>query len=211
MTDLIEQINAVRRTVTKRQVKTGEGRSIALAQTYGAAIEDVWDACTNPERLARWFAPVSGDLQLGGRYAIEGNASGTVERCDPPKSFALTWEYDGDPSWVEVKLTTEANGTRFELEHTMPVNDHWELYGPGAGGVGWDLSLASLAAHLAEKPLPPEKEWTTSPEGVNFMRASSSRWGEAGIEAGEDEEWAQAAADRTTAAYTETTDENDQP
>ena len=33
-----------------------------------AAIDDVWDACTNPERIPRWFLPVSGDLRLGGRY-----------------------------------------------------------------------------------------------------------------------------------------------
>ena len=54
-----------------------------ISQVYAAAVGDVWDACTNPERIPRWFVPVSGDLRLGGRYQIEGNASGTIERCDP--------------------------------------------------------------------------------------------------------------------------------
>ncbi|CAM3649140.1 SRPBCC family protein [Kibdelosporangium persicum] len=199
MTDLIEQINAVRRAVRKQDSK----RTIVLTQVYDTRIDDVWNACTSTERLARWFAPVSGDLRLGGRYAIEGNASGTIERCDPPKSFALTWEYDGDLSRVELKLTTEADGgTRLDLEHHMTVNDHWHEYGPGATGVGWDLALAGLAAHLAQKSLPPEEELAASAEGVEFVRRSSEDWGQAGITAGEDPAWAKAAADRTTAAYT---------
>ena len=31
-----------------------------------------------PERIPRWFLPVSGDLRLGGRYQLEGNAGGEV-------------------------------------------------------------------------------------------------------------------------------------
>ncbi|ONI73306.1 hypothetical protein ALI144C_46205 [Actinosynnema sp. ALI-1.44] len=207
MTDLIDQLNAVQRTV-KRQ---GDGRAIALTCSYDAKIEDVWDACTNADRLRRWFAPVSGDLRLGGEYAIEGNASGTVDGCDPPRHFALTWEYDGEQSQVSVRLAEDPDGrTRLHLEHSFPVNEHWETYGPGAGGVGWDITLVSLTAHLAEKPLPPEEEWTASAEGLDFMRRSSAHWGEAGMAAGEDPAWAQAAADRTTAAYAPPTDENDQ-
>src|SRR2546430_11475309 len=29
-------------------------------------------------------------LKLGGRYQLEGNAGGTIEGCDPPKSFFAT-------------------------------------------------------------------------------------------------------------------------
>ena len=31
----------------------------------------------------------------------------------------------------------------------MPVNDHWQKFGPGAVGVGWDLALHGLERHLA--------------------------------------------------------------
>ena len=44
----------------------------------------MWDACTDPERIGRWFLPVSGDLRLGGRYQLEGNAGGEILRCEPP-------------------------------------------------------------------------------------------------------------------------------
>jgi uncharacterized protein YndB with AHSA1/START domain len=207
MIDVTQQINAVRRHVGKRVLDAGEARIVTLGQTYDASIEDVWDACTNPERIPRWFLPVSGDLRVHGRYQLQDNASGTIERCDPPKSFAATWEYGGDVSWIEVRLSTEPNGgTRFELEHTAHVDDErWAEFGPGATGVGWDTGLLGLAAHLSSgQALDPQQSlaWAASDEGKQFMSHSSQRWYEADVAAGADPEQARAAAERTTAAYT---------
>ena len=106
MIDVSHQLSAVQRTVGARVLEAGEARVLRISQTYGATVEDVWDACTNPERLPRWFMPVSGDLRLGGRYQIEGNASGVVERCDPPTGFAATWEFGGEVSWIDVALSS---------------------------------------------------------------------------------------------------------
>src|SRR5499427_8957987 len=117
MIDVTQQINAVRREVGTRVLEAGEARTVTISRTYSAAIEDLWDACTNAERIPRWFLPVSGDLRPGGHYQLEGNAGGTIERCDPPKSFFATWEYGGEVSWIELRLTTaEDERTRFELE-----------------------------------------------------------------------------------------------
>ena len=67
MIDVTQQINAVRRQVGTRVLEAGEARTVIISQAYAAAIEDVWDACTNPERLRRWLSPVSGDLRAGKR------------------------------------------------------------------------------------------------------------------------------------------------
>src|ERR1700747_1695440 len=151
MIDVTQQINAVRRRVGTRVLEAGEARTVTISQTYAAAIEDVWDACTSAERIPRWFLPVSGELKLGGRYQLEGNAGGTIERCDPPKSFFATWEYGGEVSWIELRLTSvEDGGTRFELEHIAHVDDErWAEFGPGAVGVGWDTGLLGLSLYLA--------------------------------------------------------------
>ncbi len=84
MIDVSEQINSVRRVVGTRVLEAGEARTVTLSRRYDAALEEVWDACTNPERIPRWFLPVSGDLRLGGHYQLQCNAGGTIERCDPP-------------------------------------------------------------------------------------------------------------------------------
>ena len=56
-----------------------------LRRRYDAAIEDVWDAVTDPDRLKRWFLPISGDLRVGGTFQLEGNAGGEILSCEPPR------------------------------------------------------------------------------------------------------------------------------
>ncbi len=206
MIDVSEQISAVRRQVGSRVLEAGEARTVTISQTYDAPVDDVWDACTNPERIPRWFLPVSGDLRLGGRYQLTGNAGGTIERCDPPDGFDATWEYGGAISWIELRLTAQPDGaTRLQLAHIAHVDDTWEQYGPGAVGIGWDLGLVGLALHLsggADVDPAAGAAWVASDDGRRFITLSSGGWCEADIAAGAGEAQARAAADRTTAAYT---------
>jgi uncharacterized protein YndB with AHSA1/START domain len=207
MIDVDHQINAVRRTVGTRTLDVGEARTLTISQAYDTDVDDLWDACTNAERLPRWFMPVTGELKVGGRYQFEGNAGGTVERCDPPKSFAATWEYGDEVSWIEVTLSADPDGrARFTMQHTAHVSDeNWKMFGPGMVGIGWDLGLMGLALHLGSgADLPPDAapQWQSSEEGKRFMTASSEQWAEANIAGGEPEESARAAAQGVLAAYT---------
>jgi uncharacterized protein YndB with AHSA1/START domain len=204
--DVSHQISAVRRTLGDRVIEGKEARVLTISQVYDTDVDDLWDACTNPERIPRWFLPVSGELRVGGKYQLEGNAGGTVERCDPPKSFAATWEMHGGVSWIEVRLTPEGDGTRFELEHVAHVDDHWDEFGPGAVGIGWDGALVGLVLHLAAPGTTVDPEaamaWMMSPEGIRFMTASNEAWYEADVAAGTDPAAARARADRTLVFYT---------
>ena|SRR5215469_10146430 len=206
MIDVTQQINAVQRQVGTRVLEAGEARTVTISQSYDAAIEDVWDACTNPDRIPRWFLPITGDLRVGGRYQLQGNAGGTIERCDPPTSFAATWEFGGQVSWIEVRLVAEPGGTRLVLEHIAPLDDErWAEFGPGAVGVGWDMGLVGLATHLSSGQSVDPAEgaaWAASADGRRFTSLASQRWCDASIAAGTDEAGARAAAGRTIAAYT---------
>ncbi len=200
-------VGAIGRRVQTVQ-RDGREAKVALARrTYEASIEDLWDALTNPERLPRWFLPVSGDLRVGGRYQTQGNAGGIVERCDRPDLLALTWEFGGEVTWLEVRLTEAApDRTVLELAHTAYVDPgRWAEFGPGAVGVGWDLSLNGLERHLrtGEALDPAEAEaWSVSSDGIEFVTAASEAWTRAAIESGDDAEAAEAAGARTTAFYT---------
>ena len=203
MIDEDDQIGAVTRQVSAAGAET---RTVTLTQTYASDLDDVWDACTNADRIPRWFLPVTGDLRLGGRYQLEGNAGGTVEECEPPTRFRATWEFGGGMSWIEVRLSAEApERTRLELAHTAPVDDHWSEFGPGAVGIGWDLGLVGLHLHLTTgAPVDPVRvdEWTRSDPGLRFMTLSSDAWRDADAASGTPAIDAAAAADRTIAAYT---------
>jgi uncharacterized protein YndB with AHSA1/START domain len=207
MIDVTSQINAVQRRVGTRTLAAGEARIVVISQAYDAAVEDVWDACTNAERIRRWFLPVSGDLKVGGHYQIEGNAGGTIERCDPPESFFVTWEFGDQVSWVEVRLTAVApTRTRLEIEHIAHTSDDmWAQFGPGAVGVGWDSIVLGLSLNLAGRPAMDPAEgaaWAASEEGRRFMTLSGERWCEAHIASGGDEAQARAMSGRAIAAYT---------
>jgi uncharacterized protein YndB with AHSA1/START domain len=208
MIDVQHEIARVERRLGSRTLPAGEARTLTASRVYDTPLDDLWDACTDPERISRWFLPVSGDLREGGRYALEGNASGTIERCDPPRGFDATWEYGSEVSWIELRLTAETEDrTRFTLEHIAHVSDEmWEQYGPGAVGVGWEQGLVGLTLHLAGSDELAGREageaWQRSDEGRALARASSERWGEASIAAGTDAAAARAAAARTTGFYT---------
>lgn len=207
MIEATEQISAVERQVGHRTIAAGEARVLTISQRYRTTIDDLWDACTTSERLARWFAPVSGDLVLGGRYQVQGNAAGTVERCEPPASFAATWEFGGGVSWIEVRLAVEADGwARFTLEHIAHVDDQkWAEFGPGATGIGWDLTLMGLAMHMNRGGADTREagmSWMASEDGRRFVTLASDRWLAANITAGTNEDKARAAASRCLAFYT---------
>jgi uncharacterized protein YndB with AHSA1/START domain len=183
-----------------------EGRAacvVIVERTYDAPIEDLWDAITSLERLPNWFLPVSGDLRLGGRYQLEGNAGGEITRCEPPRCLSLTWEFDGGISWLEIRLMEQARGgVRLELKHIAHEDESWDQYGPGAAGVGWDLALLGLALYLSTGFDAKQAEaWQASDEGKAFLVESSEAWCRASIAAGTDEVAARAAANRTRVAY----------
>jgi uncharacterized protein YndB with AHSA1/START domain len=194
-----------------REVRTAERdgaptRVVVARRTYATDQADLWDALTNPQRLPRWFLPVSGELEVGGRYQLEGNAGGTVEECDPPRSFATTWEFGGQVSWLRVTLAPAEDGTTLELAHEAPVDpEFWSQFGPGAGGVGWDLGMMGLGLHLAsgEAMDPAEGQaWPLSPPGVEFVRRAASGWAAAAVADGDDPDAARTAADNTISFYT---------
>lgn len=195
-----------------REVRTGtrDGAPTRIAvarRTYATDREDLWNALTDPERIPRWFLPVTGDLRVGGRYQTEGNAGGVVERCDEPSAFAVTWEMGPVVSWLQVTLTPAADGTVFELVHESPVDpDFWTQFGPGAVGVGWDLALMGLGVHLdtgEAVDLVEGQGFATSSTGVEFVRSAALDWAEAAARDGDDHAAAHEAAERTIAFYTE--------
>jgi uncharacterized protein YndB with AHSA1/START domain len=205
MTDATHEINRVERRVGSRTLEAGEARVLTISRVYDTPAEDLWEACTDPERIARWFLPISGDLRVGGQYAFEGNASGTIERCEPPRGIDATWEYGGQVSWVELRLVPEPDGrTRFVLDHIAHVGDDlWAQFGPGAVGIGWDQALVGLTEYLGDDfDREGVQAWMASPEGLEFTRLASDDWAEASIAAGTDPDEARAAAANATAFYT---------
>ncbi len=208
MIDIVREIEAVQRETGSGRIAAGEARFVRLRRTYEAPIEDVWDALTNPERIGRWFLPISGDYRVGGHYQFEGNAGGEIVSCDRPNRLLVTWAAGdtSDPasiSEVEVRLSTAGEGmTTLELEHTAIVpEDMWGEYGPGAVGVGWDGGVLGLALHLRGGSVGDSMAWQLSDEGRAFFTQSSQAWGVANAADGADPAAVAKGVANTTAFY----------
>jgi len=192
MIDIVREIGAIEREVGTGGHAAGEGRVVRLRRTFDAPVEDVWDALTNPERIGRWFLPISGDYRLGGRYQFEGNAGGEILECERPRRLRVSWVYGevtspADVSELELRLTPSDAGTTLVLEHTAIVpEEFWSTYGPGAVGVGWDGGLLGLSLHLKGGSIADPIAWQLSDEGRAFYALSSEAWGAASLASGVD-------------------------
>ena len=209
MKDVLDELAAARRAMGKGSVPAGEAYTIELRRRYGAHIDDVWDAITSPERLRRWLMPVTGDLRRGGTFELDGGEHGEILQCEPPRLLKVSWlfgpEADAWPgtSEVEVRLVPgPAGDTELELIHAAVVGEPlFPTYGPGAGGVGWDLRLLALARLFTGGETAGHEAVQDSPEGREFIRRSAAAWGEAHLAAGGEPEHVAAAVEATTKFY----------
>jgi uncharacterized protein YndB with AHSA1/START domain len=180
MPDITHLINNTRRQIVDRQIGSGKARALVLHRRYDAEIDDVWQACTDPERMSRWFLKVTGDLRPGGTYQLDGNAGGQILRCEPPRLLRVTWVYPEHPTGeVELRLSPDpTGGTVFELEYALPVDDFpTEALGIGPG---WEPALYALDLHLRDKlPDISAEKWRNGElptEVVDLIDESTRLW-----------------------------------
>ena len=174
MKDVLEELAATAREVARNGVGDDELIAVSLRREYPAEVEEVWEAVTDPERLARWFAPVGGDLREGGTFSVEGNAEGEIRECVRPSALTVTW--GGPVSVVRVRLSASGASTVLELEHTVPA----AFAGSGAGalyvGPGWDVALLGLTLWLRGELVEDPAAWEASPEVWEVNAGSIEAW-----------------------------------
>ena len=190
-------LGAVERSVSSLERDGQPARAVTLSRSYATTVEDLWDAVTNGERIPRWFLPISGELEPGGRYQLEGNAGGAIKACEPLSHFALTWEFGEDVSWVEVGLSDDEAGraTAYTHPHRAPFGTLGRLRaGRGRGRLGaGSHGTRDPSQRNQTEPKPDEAAFATSPHGKALITGSSERWGQAAVAAGAELHAARAA------------------
>lgn len=148
--------------------------AVRVEDVYDTALEDLWQACTEPERLARWIAQVDGDLRVGATvqatFTSTWSAPVRIDVCDAPHHLVLTSEPGTpDEGQLEAWLTGEGPRTRLVIEDRgIPVG---ELPFHGAG---WQVHLEDLGRALASG-------MSAHPDGWSAERPSPqwhARWQE---------------------------------
>ena len=152
--------NAGRRTRVLGRLRSADGTGVVrIEDRYDTDIDDLWEALTDPGRLARWYGEVEGDLRPGGQFrtynaANDIEAMARVEACEPPRRLRLTSK-ETDESYrrgqgvppfdatIEATLTAEGDQTILVIEvGGMPL-DKIAFY-----GAGWQIHAENLASYL---------------------------------------------------------------
>ena len=142
-------------------LRSADGTGVVrIEDRYDTDVDDLWQALTDPARLARWYGQVAGDLRPGGEFRlyIEPNdldSTGRVEACEPPRRLLVTTK-ETDESWrkgngappfdqiTEATLTADGDQTILVIEVRGIPLDKIAFY-----GAGWQIHAENLAAYLA--------------------------------------------------------------
>jgi len=133
------------------RLRSVDGTGVArMEDRFATDIDDLWSALIAPDRLARWYGQVEGDLRLGGEFLVLVHGSGwegtgRVEACDPPRRLVVKTrerqqQFD---ILLEATLTADGDQTILVLEARGMGLDKLPFY-----GVGWQIHLEDLAAYL---------------------------------------------------------------
>jgi uncharacterized protein YndB with AHSA1/START domain len=135
-------------TATMRPIDAVRG-AVRVEDVYDTDIDDLWTACTTPDRLSRWIAEVSGDLRVGG--TVEASFTSTwsgavrIDVCERPHRLLLTMAPGADDEGqLEAWLTAEGDKTRLVVEERGLPRDGLHYY-----GAGWQAHLEDLNRSLA--------------------------------------------------------------
>jgi uncharacterized protein YndB with AHSA1/START domain len=135
-----------------RRIAAGEARVAVFTRTYETSVEDLWDACTDPERLRRWYTPVSGELRLGGTVHQQNMGSATVDVCDAPHSLTLSLGGGVDEIMLALSAGPRTGTATLEVQHATTLDSH-EIGGQMFDAIycmggGYYPRLAALDQHL---------------------------------------------------------------
>lgn len=139
--------------------RTPEGGFVRFDRTLDYAIEDVWAAITEPDRLADWWPPFAADITMdlreGGRLTFAWPQTElptlefTITRLEPPRLLEHTHTSPG--SWMRWELQPLDEGTRLLATYFVPAIDQAIERGDV---LGLHHSLDRLAPALSGSPVP---------------------------------------------------------
>lgn len=176
MTDPSTLFGPTERTVTR----SGERRTIRLRRSYDATAAEVWSACTEPERVARWIGELTGDRAIGGEARLRMTAEETVvlriEACAEPHRLTATWSTPGEPdSRIDLTLEDRGESTLLTLEHSLLSGEQIAV----GKGYGWEDFLDRLRELLAGRS-PEGVQWADSVTRLKPLWETAARIGLAG-------------------------------
>lgn len=127
--------------------KEHDGYMVRYERVYNHSIARVWDAITNPEKMAIWFMDIEMDLEPGAKMTLtfgdeaHTKSYGKVLTVEPPKLFEFLWlNDDGPDEHARWELIEEAPETTRLIFIYSRVDEKYVSGVPA----GWHIMLNHL-------------------------------------------------------------------
>jgi uncharacterized protein YndB with AHSA1/START domain len=148
--------------------------AVRVEEVYDTDIDDLWQACTTPDRLSRWIARVTGDLHEGGTveavFTSTWSGAMRIEVCEAPRHLLLTGAPGtGDETELEAWLSSEGSQTRLVVEERGLPTGQLHFY-----GAGWQVHLEDLGRSLVTGGPAHAEGWSEEAAAPAWQ----SRWSE---------------------------------
>jgi uncharacterized protein YndB with AHSA1/START domain len=136
--------------VVKGTLHSSDGIGVVrLEGRFETSVDDLWSALTDPQRLARWYGNVDGDLFDGGEFTAKVFASGwdgrgSIDVCDPGRELQVTmWEEEQAKHVVMAELNADEDYAVLLIEVRGIALDVLFAY-----GAGWQVHTEDLGSYL---------------------------------------------------------------
>lgn len=149
--------------------RDGDRGSVRFERRLSTSLTDAWSVVTEPERIARWFAPVAVEGKEWVTY-WDGDereyAKGEILRCEPERLIEVSWQASDDAApfadtVLRVTLEPGEGGVLLILEHEQLLAADLTQYGPGwhtyldrlpdgDPGLDWSARYAELKPYYEE-------------------------------------------------------------
>ena len=141
-------------------------RTVTIQRTFKAPLALVWEAWTQPQHIAQWWAPggmsmdvVEHNFEVGGtwKYTMpmpDGNlfvSEGVYQEIVPQQKIVTTADFKPMTEGVTLEVLLEANGdeTKFTFNVIHPTEEYRIQQEQMGIYNGWGGTFDRLEAHLA--------------------------------------------------------------
>ena len=154
--------------VLGRIERDGDEVVVVFDRHYATSPDDLWRACTEPDRLARWFAPVAGDLRPGGDFTIHFDDADIprcrVVTCEAPTRLVWEWPIGDVRTVVTAEVSADGEGSRLVLRHERLTDGQVAGY-----AAGWDTYVRASTSTSTARRAP---DWVATWSALHELYAA---------------------------------------
>ncbi|MEI2776126.1 MAG: SRPBCC domain-containing protein [Tetrasphaera sp.] len=170
--------------------RTHDQIRLSFERRFDTSADELWDAVTNPDRIARWLFPVregrpGPDASIHMDAGPDDQPVWRVTRWEPKSAWAFRWDHPthaGLSTLVTIEVAADGEEAVLRLTH-----DELTAHDAPEYAAGWQVHLDKGLVPLLSSPAGPDLDWSQwTPLHAAYTHViAGERWASARVDADE--------------------------